>query len=427
VDSYLSYQSGVFGDCYTAVSSIKEMQLLARQKGADNYANLLSIGDIMFVLIMQKVTDTYGDVPYSQAGMAKEGIKTPVYDDQESIYNSMLATLDSSIAKLDPAGDVAAEDVFYEGNIPQWKKLGYSLMLRLAMRLTKINPDLAKTWAEKAAAGGTLAGNNDNAIILTDASNASVQNNTANSLIVDDVNVKWTKTFIDELKTDQDPRLSLISEVPATGSTDPAGQIGQPNGYDLNGGAQDVSHASNYPGSLDKYSHPKTAIYLQRNLPIPVLTYAQTELLLAEAAARGWNIPGSAATHYQNAQTASLAALAQLNAAAVVPGTAITAYTTAHPLDQSSLDNSLQDINTLYWVTTISEFNFYETWFNWKRSGYPALVPVVYPGNVTNGTIPRRMPYLSTEIITNGTNYNAAVAKIPEGDVLTGRTWWDKP
>jgi hypothetical protein len=83
-------------------------------------------------------------------------------------------------------------------------------------------------------------------------------------------------------------------------------------------------------------------------------------------------------------------------------------------------------INNQYWAATGTGFNFIEAWFNWKRSGYPKLVPVNYPGNVTNGTIPRRMIYLSTEILNNPVNYKAAVARLPGGDALTGRVWWDK-
>ncbi|MOA52084.1 Susd and RagB outer membrane lipoprotein [compost metagenome] len=71
--------------------------------------------------------------------------------------------------------------------------------------------------------------------------------------------------------------------------------------------------------------------------------------------------------------------------------------------------------------------DFYETWCNWRRSGFPVLIPVVYPGNATNGTIPRRFPYPLQEGAENGANYRVASAAVPGGDNLTGRVWWDKP
>jgi hypothetical protein len=70
--------------------------------------------------------------------------------------------------------------------------------------------------------------------------------------------------------------------------------------------------------------------------------------------------------------------------------------------------------------------DFYETWSNWRRSGFPVLTPVVYPGNNTGGTIPRRFPYPIVEAGTNTANYNAAHNAVPGGDLLTSRVWWDK-
>src|SRR5690606_35790092 len=111
--------------------------------------------------------------------------------------------------------------------------------------------------------------------------------------------------LIDFLKSMDDPRLPVIAEVPAAGlaanrstapgNNDPAVQIGLPNGYDLRGGATDVVNAPNYPGStgsgndlapIGKYSRP-TAIYRDRDAPVFILTYAEVQFLLADAAARG--------------------------------------------------------------------------------------------------------------------------------------------
>ena len=68
----------------------------------------------------------------------------------------------------------------------------------------------------------------------------------------------------------------------------------------------------------------------------------------------------------------------------------------------------------------------YECFANWRRSGdLPYLTPVNYPGNGTGGTIPRRLTYPPSEKITNGANYNAAVARLAGGDKMTSRVWWD--
>lgn len=445
--NFTDYQGAIFSQDYAESSSIRQMQALCRQRDSTQYTNLIGIGDIMFVLIMQRVTDMYGDCPYSQADMAQQGIKYPVYDKQQDIYNEMLTDLDKAIARLDPDQPKPTDDLFYNGDITKWKKFAYSLMLRVAMRLTKVDPVTAQKWAEKAAAGGTFIGVTDNAIVQTDASNSKSQNATSIALrtLTDYEQVRWSKTLIDFLRKTSDPRLSVIGEIPSaglanngnealSGNSDPSLQIGMPNGYDLLGGATDISKSPGYPGGtgsgadfapLGKYSRPRTSMYLKLGGPIFILTYAETELLLAEAAARGWNVGGTAQQHYANGVSGALQSLTQLDAQTVINQTDINNYLTNHPLDISSETSALQVINTQYWIATGTTFDFIENWFNWRRSGYPVLTPVNYPGNVTNGTIPRRMIYLSTEVLTNPVNYQEAVSRLAGGDKLTSRVWWD--
>jgi hypothetical protein len=209
-----------------------------------------------------------------------------------------------------------------------------------------------------------------------------------------------------------------------------------PNGYDQNGGATDISKAPGYPGASPaasptdapapdgKYSRPRFAVYDDRNRANMLLTYGETELLLAEAAVRGWNT-GVAATHFANALAADMQTLAQLNQTpvAVISATDIATYVAAHPLVAGS---ELQQINMEYWVETCTTFNYNEAFANWRRSGYPVLTPIVYPGQYISGQIPRRMPYPITLPQTDGTNYQAAVGRLSGGDTFGARVWWDK-
>lgn len=133
-------------------------------------------------------------------------------------------------------------------------------------------------------------------------------------------------------------------------------------------------------------------------------------------------IGGSAATHYNNGVKAAMTFLGQYDPSIAVSDAASDTYLTANPYNAA---NGLQMINTQYWVHTITMLDFYETWSNWRRSGYPVLTPVVYPNNATGGTIPRRFPYPSTEASSNPVNYKAAHGAVSGGDVLTSRVWWD--
>jgi len=95
-------------------------------------------------------------------------------------------------------------------------------------------------------------------------------------------------------------------------------------------------------------------------------------------------------------------------------------------LDVSTLDASLKQINEQIWASDGSLFNFVEAWINWRRSGYPVLVPVNYTGNFSGGTIPRREAYPLAEGTLNGDNYRAAVSGLAGGDLFSSRVWWDQ-
>ena len=439
----LDYQGRTWNQEYHSASVAYEMKTIT--DGKSQYTNLNAIATIMKVMALQKITDIYGDIPYSQALQGKTAVTQPAYDGQQAIYTSMLTELSAAVAQLDATKDKPTSDQFYNGDITKWKKLGYSVMLKVAMRLTKADPATAKTYAEKAAAGGTFASNADNAIVLADNAKG-FGNGNANALrVTDDLyQVRWSKTLIDWLTVKADPRLGVIAEVPIAGLKEnssmdagdntPANQKGLPNGYDLNGGATDVSKAPGYAGTtgtgadateLGKYSRPR-GFYRNQSGPLYVLTYAETELLLAEAAVRGWNVGGTAASHYKNGVSGALQSLSAYGSDATISATIADAYATANPLDVSSTANSLKAINEQIWAATGIQLNFVEAWSNWRRSGYPVLTPVNYTGNFSNGTIPRRQPYPATEASTNPSSYKAAVSGLSNGDVWTSKVWWDK-
>lgn len=440
-----SYYERTWNTSYESSTLVDEMKNVI--KGNAAYNNLDNCGSILRVLFLQRVTDAYGDIPYSQEGQAKAGINAPVFDTQQSVYTAMLSQLDAATSALDVSKSGLSADLFYGGNIAQWKRLGYSLMLRAAMRLTKVDPATAKTYAEKAYAGGTMSSIADNAKVKADNTNGSGNNDAGSLLVPDDFReVRWSNTLISYMQANNDPRIPAVAEISAgTGKkaneTQAVGintaslQIGMPNGYDQKGGPTDISKAPGYPGATladptvagdspapdGKYSRPQFAVYDDRNRYNFLLTYGETELLLAEAATRGW-ATGVAATHFTNALTADMQSLAQFGTTSV-NAASIPVYVAAHPLVAAT---ALQQINMEYFVETATTFNFNENWSNWRRSNIPTLTPVKYPGQFTDGSIPRRIPYPLALPSTNPVNYKAAVARLTGGDVFTARVYWDK-
>lgn len=428
------FQNDAWANAYFDVAYKDQVKyvvdLMAVTQGKAQYANLYQIARILKVMIFHRITDIYGDVPYTEAGLGYyDRIFTPTYDKQSDIYDNMLKELDEAATALDPAKDKPGTgDLIYRNapnTIQLWKKLAYSMMLRLGMRLTKADAAKAKTWTEKAYAGGLFTSNADNAYILHDASGGRATVNRNSNILAGEWSattngeVFLSKTFIDFLKTNTDPRLGWISKIKGSGDITPANQVGLKNGYDQNGGATDVSTSPGWTGSIDNFSTIRADIFLKLTGPTVLVTYAQDELLLAEAAKRGWSVGASAATHYNNGVTAAMQQLTQYDASASIPGAAITAYLTLHPYA-----DSYDQINTQYWAACF--LDWYETWANWRRSGFPVLVPVNYVGNATGGQIPRRMLYPASESSTNSAHYQEAITRQGANTFIT-RVWWDKP
>ncbi|HWB92000.1 MAG TPA: SusD/RagB family nutrient-binding outer membrane lipoprotein [Puia sp.] len=395
--------------------------------------NLYNEARIFKVYAFQRLTDMYGDIPYSQAGLGYlENITEPAYDKQQTIYMDMLNQLDSAASALSASATTpGASDLIYGGDVAKWQKFAYSEMVRIAMRLSKVDPATAQTWVQKAVAGGVFASNADNAILVHEAAapngaGSQVANGSGQVLgIIDATSAHLSQTFVNFLNSTGDPRLPYLGTIIADatvktdmGDTAAAHQLGQPNGYDAAGGPTDISKAPGYPGNQNGYSYVNRYTFARGDAPTFFLTYSETELLLAEAAYRGW-ISGSAAAYYSNGVTAAMQQLVQAGAG---PSQTLTnAYVTGHPLVAGS---ELKMINDQYWVASFMDET--ESWANWRRSGYPVLTPVNYVGNATNGTIPRRYTYSTAEAATNPTNYASAVSGLSNGDKMTSRVWWDK-
>lgn len=440
-DKYLikpGYSDGLFNAVFNV--ELKENgQIIALTKDKPELVNQYAIARIWHVYIFHRVTDMYGNVPYFQAGQGYiNGVYKPKYDLQSDIYPAMLSLLDSAAGELDPAkSSFGAADYLYGGDPAAWKRFAYSLMLRLGMRLTKVDAAMAETWVKKAIAGGVMQSNADVAKLdHTDGSELNYYWDGSELRGGEGVPPsakglgygKMGQTFVNYLKNTHDPRLPFYitlwpgnadpAQLPT--STTPAAQKGLPNGYDYS------SIKTLIPGWTDdmlaEYSEINLNTIASNSTPSIFQSYAEIEFLLAEAALRGWG-PGDAKTHYENGVKASMELETLYPGGMSISPTAINDYLTANPYTGGTTDQQMQQIHTQFWVSLF--MNNIEVYANWRRTGYPVLVPVNYPGNATGGTISRRLPYPQSEASLNTDNYKAAVAA--QGpDLFTTRVWWDK-
>ncbi|QLG44755.1 SusD/RagB family nutrient-binding outer membrane lipoprotein [Costertonia aggregata] len=408
------YASSLMDRYYgNAIKSLEDMLVQIDEEGLP--AEMKAITRILRVFAFSRLTDLYGDVPYSEAGKAVlEGILTPKYDPQSEIYADMLKELEESAADLGTGTSQFGDaDIIYNGDQAKWKRLANSLMLRLGLRLIKVDPAAAQSWATKAIAGGVMESNDDIFFVPHTAGPEGVNQNGNGEVFLVDANPRLSKTFVDFMKDRNDPRLPILGARRSDGSTDPADMIGFPNGLDANMLLEMTGEEN-----LDNYVEPNRNIITGLDAPMIFQTYAEVEFMLAEANVR-WGIGGDAETHYNNGVTAAMKTLSLYGDAGVIDDADIAAYLTANPYDAA---NAIEQIATQYWAVTF--LNEYESFSNWRRTGFPVLTPVNYPGNVTNGTIPRRMSYSESEQVNNKANYDEAISR-QGSDELTTRVWWD--
>jgi hypothetical protein len=435
VDSYCSakWNSG-FGRVKTLVSILETL------KGTTDRTNLLNMTRIMKAYTFMVLVDTYGDVPYKEAGLGYyTGNFFPKYDNQKDIYLDIEKELKEATDGLDATKDAVTNDMYFKGNIASWKKFGNSLLLRLGMRYSKSDPTKAAAVvavATDATRGGVMTVNADNVVVPYNGT----QGNPANAVNRSSVKQNWHvgRPFVDFLKTSNDPRMPYLvclyadpnSTTGGTQNTTPSAQIGSPFGLDPSTITTDPLYPGTVSSGIWKYSMMNRQTVGRVDMKYVVISASEVQLNMAEARFRNWISTSTTQAYYENAITQAMSqpdSYSTVRAAASPITTAqITAYLT-QPTIAYNVATALKQINEQYWVSSF--LNFHEAWCNFRRSGYPVLTPTNYPGQdpavtAADGFI-HRMAYPTNEFSVNKVNAEAAAAAIANGDNLGSRVFWD--
>lgn len=436
-----NFNNGVWGNSYP--SSIKNMcQALYLLESTPERVNLKSMIRIWKAQLFMNITDTYADVPYFNAGQAfikGDEFFYPAYDDDAAIYADLEKELKEAVAALSPSADFVPADLFYgsKGSVPstdattqsgKWKKLGNSLLLRLGMRYSKVDPNKASAIAAAAFSGGVMTSNADDAYVKFDG--AAFTNGRNNGLVNNNPYFYYAaEPFVNQLKTTEDPRTKFIVSL-YKNPADPLGdaapntvtseQFGVPVGI-LNTALANAPYRGAKGGGYN-YSQMNVNVLASLTAPAFFMTYAEVSLLLAEAAQRGWIAGGEAAAkkYYEDGIRADIDRYKLYPKSSAVPESEIVAFL-ASPNVAYSAANGLRLINTQLWITYIT--NGVQAFANFRRSGFPALTPNMANNNYEGG-FARRLSYPDYELSQNKANYQAASAAIG-GDKMTVRVFWD--
>lgn len=410
----------LYNGWYNQLTNFKDIYKLASEPLNYN-RSYMGISLICQSWIYSLLTDTYGDVPYSQSNLAKDSaIYEPRFDKQKDIYLDIFTKLDSANAMLRTGTAItAASDPVYSGNVGKWRRFGNSLYLRLLLRLSgkaevsQFCIDKIKEIVETNAANYPIITTNDESAILRWTGIAPYSSPLLTVREQDFRSPGIASFFIDNLVTWNDPRIDISlgsnginrwAIAPYQGA-----YSGVPSGY--------------LPGTVPTkksyfYSNTSAVSLMTEPLTGMMMNLAEVKFILAEAAVKGW-ISGSAETYYNDGVAASIKLWIP---AWSVP---VTTYLVAADMqwipaatDEEKMERiHLQKYYALFLVDM-------QQWFEYRRTGHPALPQG--PGLKNNGVMPARMVYPVYVQSTNPTNYQAAVAA--QGpDVISTEVWWQKP
>ena len=387
-----SATDGTWTALYNALMDIKELENKAAASGNQAY---LGVSKILQAHAFSVITDLFGDIPFSEALQGRANI-TPAYDRQEDIYPALITMIDDGVTALRAGTETIKGDIVYRGDVTKWEKFANSLKLRLLNHLSSrqpnaaanflaTNPSLIDTSADDAKVAFGSVASNANPIHQFDVISGRKDQAVAS-------------TIVDKMKALSDPRVSLYFKPIAENDHGLRGQ------YFGNAPGNDVGDTGE-----SRYSRVGSA-YASVKSPVVLMSAAEVNFIKAEVYYRASNA-ASAQAAYQAAITQDFAALGlSSSSAAAYLANANVAY-----------NGTLQRIMEQKWITMFQAS--YESWVDWRRTGYPALTPAA--NNATSNVIPRNLPYPEVEINSNRANLVAGPGIPIPYTGLSNRVWWD--
>ncbi|MBM3401226.1 MAG: SusD/RagB family nutrient-binding outer membrane lipoprotein [Bacteroidetes bacterium] len=385
-----------------------------------------AIARIWKVFCFLRIADQWGPIPYSKIGIDAESVP---YDDQKSIYFDFFKELDEATAALSAnltKPSFATADRIYNGDNARWLKFGNTLRLRIALRISDVEPARAKQEAEKAITGGVMTQVSDGAYFAT---NADFNHGLANFM---GRNGSRMSTSMESLLVGyNDPRLPVFW---APALTD--GKFrGVRNGMTV---AQQNMVANSV--NNNSWVGPRYQPTAMTTTPQAIFYASEAYFLRAEGALNGWAMGGTAKAMYEMGIETSLREHGITNASVIstyINGTSLpvapnnvfpTPPLTDIPVsfESTNVERQREQIGTQKWIALWPESH--EAWANIRRSGYPKFYPLLSSQNpdIEPDKMIRRISFLDRELVANAAAVKNAVVLLGGPDNVATRLWWDK-
>ena len=405
-----------------------------------NNKNQIAAAKILKVWLLSIITDTWGSVPYTEAGKLTQDVYYAKYDDQKDIYAAMIKELTEASQMINVKEKVfTSGDIIYKGNASKWKKFANSLKCRLAIHLSKVDSNW-KTYIDEALKDGVFESNADNAVFKYSTTGQEYCMFYSGYYVSGRNDFTITRPFMDILKGQVDtlnkkshpwagvvdPRLNVYT--PPRIIEEKKGDvvvrtdtfyIGIPFG--IPSGNMTDEYQDKAP---DWYANPP--IQLAQDFAVPIMTYAELQFILSE-------YKGFSEDEYKKGVRASVTYWTGLSGTPISTAD-LDAYVDAVSKKVDAEAVALQKYIDLF-------MNGTEAWVEIRRTGYPEQL--IRPGEIsvidaegnalkfdplsdTKGLIISRVKYPTNESTLNGANFNAAVSKLEGGtNNYYSKMYWD--
>lgn len=431
-DEMFNVTFGKAGDETVAPGNLPSWNMIRKKTGESSL--VFQFAQIMKVMQMHRATDSYGPLPYFGYGLEAN----PKYDSQQEIYYSFFEDLNVAITKITDAyfqnpksTPIIGNDYMFNSNLEQWIKFANSLKLRLAMRISLVDPIKARQYAEEAVKHpiGVITMNSDNATLKQDFGIAQYRHplNRITNIFNEPAMGSNMDSYMNGYK---DPRLSMYFTPSQSART----YHGMPSG---------ISNPKSYSG---KPSVPNIGYSAE----LVFISAAEVAFLRAEGAINNWDMGGSAESFYKqgielsmqyhdiqstaineyiNDESSKPAAFTDL-----ISNNTIAAVSTVGIKwnDSDNKELKIEKVITQKWIALYP--NGTEAWAEQRRTGYPKLYSIKrnssgsgsVGGVVSSDSRIRRLPLPSSEYTNNGAIVRDAVAKHLNGtDAAATKLWWD--
>ena len=387
-------------------------------------------------------------------------------DHRSEAYKKQIGSTIGNYVMLRSSYDIDPSD------LSVWIRFANSLKLRMAIHMSKVEPAIAKQWAEEAVAGGVIENTTDEIGLFPSLLGGTHQL----AEITGWNDIVMGASFINLLQNLDHPYMKYLftknsialekSKQAVSGTSAPAVTpkgsvyVGMRNG--VTPGIDQTADTNPYVG----YSMLDRTYFAECNPPLYLMKVSEVNFLRAEGALRGWNMGGTAQSFYeQGIRTAYLEdrnspikeyvnyiddylnvdapkGIAYVDPQGLTPDMPSVTKIGVKWNEGDSKETKLEKIITQKYIASFPYS--YESWVDLRRTGYPKLFPIlntehsdgtIKPGDQkvqTADNIMRRIPWVPVDPQTKEDINDTGIPALsedtnnkPATDTQMQRLWWD--